>query len=348
MDTKWFVINDDVEQIAKLQAAAKIIKQGGLVAFPTETVYGLGANGLDSEAAAGIYLAKGRPSDNPLILHVANIAMVESLTSSLSDVAYKLMEAFWPGPMTLILPRSEIVPDQITGGLNTVGIRMPNHPIARQLIELSGLPIAAPSANTSGRPSPTTAQAVKADLAGKIDAIIDGGSCCYGVESTIIDCTSPVLTVLRPGAVTMEMLAEVVGDVQLDPALVGKSEVPKAPGMKYRHYAPKAPLILFTGADENLSSGILKEVQKAQVDGKKVGVIVSEETAAVLPDHIEKVVYGKRTDLLAIAAALYSALRHFDDCNIDIIFAEGTEDNGIGLAIMNRLDKACGHRIIRL
>lgn len=331
-----------------LLPAAELLRNGALVAFPTETVYGLGANGLDAVAASGIYAAKGRPSDNPLILHIADLAMLDRLVEPVGEMAERVMKAFWPGPITLILRRKPIVPDLITGGLDTVGIRMPDHEIARALIRLADIPIAAPSANTSGRPSPTSAAAVLADLDGKIDALIDGGDCRFGLESTIVDCTGEVPTVLRPGAITLEMLAQVVGEVKLDPALAGMDSVPKAPGMKYTHYAPKAPMIMLEGEAEKIEAALLDEIAKAQAAGKRVGAIVSEETAAKLPDGVEVSIYGKRGELDRIAANLYRSLRAFDRRAVDVIYAEGTAEQGLGLAVMNRMHKASGYRIISL
>lgn len=348
MDTKLIKINDIEKEEYKLKEAAEILQSGGLVAFPTETVYGLGANGLDAKASAKIYAAKGRPSDNPLILHICNEAMLNSLAQNVSETAQKLIKAFWPGPMTLILERQHIVPDQVTGGLNTVGIRMPNHQIALALIKLANTPLAAPSANTSGRPSPTNADTVLADLSGKVEMIIDGGSCEFGLESTIIDCTEQFPTILRPGAITFEMIEQVVGKVKNDPALTSKDSIPKAPGMKYTHYAPKAPMVMLVGAEEKMKFALLDEIKKAEADGQKIAVIVSEELSADIPSHIEKAVYGKRTDVAQIAANLYVALRKFDHRNVDIIFAEGTTQKGMGAAIMNRLQKACGYRIIKV
>lgn len=346
MKTKYMKVKNSTDP--DLAVAAAILRTGGLVAFPTETVYGLGANGLDAKAAAGIYLAKGRPSDNPLILHIADLKMLDNIVQNISDSAKKLLAAFCPGPLTLILERKAAVPDQITGGLSTVGVRMPHNEIARALIRLAGVPIAAPSANLSGRPSPTTAEAVLADLDGRIDAVIDGGSCLLGLESTIVDCTSKVPTVLRPGAVTLEMLAAVIGEVAIDPALIGEHGKPKAPGMKYTHYAPNAPMIMLEGTAEKMAEGLRKEIVKAIAAGKKVGVIVSAEIAVQLPENVEKVIYGSRTNISEIATRLYTALRAFDHSNVDVIFAEGTAKAGLGLAVMNRLQKASGHRIIRL
>lgn len=343
---KTNVIRMDELDEASLRMAADILKRGGLVAFPTETVYGLGANGLDAEAAAGIYLAKGRPSDNPLILHIADLNMMGCLAKRVNAAAQNIMRAFCPGPITVVLERKAVVPDRITGGLETVGVRMPDHPIARALIRLAGVPIAAPSANASGRPSPTTADMVLADLDGKIDAVIDGGPCRFGLESTIVDCTGSVPTVLRPGAITLEMLAEVVGEVKLDAALADRQIAPKAPGMKYTHYAPSAPMVLLKGGAEEIAGGMRLEIERAQAAGKRVGAIVSCETARRLPEGVVTVEYGAQNDLARIAANLYDALRTFDHHQVDVIFAEGTGDAGLGLAVMNRLYKASGYHVI--
>ena len=254
MQTEIITITDVKAQQADLARAGKVLRSGGLVAFPTETVYGLGANGLDADACARIYEAKGRPSDNPLILHVSDRAMVEMIAAEVTPMAEKLLAAFMPGPITLILRRKAIVPDRITGGLDTVGIRMPEHPVARAMIRAAGVPVAAPSANISGRPSPTTAASVLRDMKGRIPLILDGGPCHFGVESTIVDCTGPVAVILRPGAITREMLTEVLGGCKLDPALVGADTVPRAPGMKYKHYAPKAPLTLLEGEPSKMAA----------------------------------------------------------------------------------------------
>ena len=347
MQTEIVKIEDVEAQAACLAEAGRILREGGLVGFPTETVYGLGANGLDAAAAAGIYAAKGRPSDNPLILHVANRAMMDSIAAEIPEMAEKLITAFWPGPMTLILKRKPIVPDRITGGLDTVGIRMPDNDIARAMIRAAGVPIAAPSANISGRPSPTTAAAVYHDMQGNVPLILDGGACTFGVESTIVDCTGDTAVILRPGAITREMLEELLGEVRLDPALVGEKVVPRAPGMKYTHYAPKAPLTLIEGAPEKMAAAFQRELQKAQAAGHVVGIIVSREVAAavqgLLPQELIRV-YGAQGDLAAIAAELYEALRSFDRKPADMLLAEGTTEQGLGLAVMNRLHKASGFR----
>ena len=334
-----------------LTEAGRLLRSGQLVAFPTETVYGLGANGLDGAACARIYEAKGRPSDNPLILHVADRAMAEMVAAEIPPMAEKLMAAFLPGPMTLILRRQSIVPDRITGGLDTVGVRMPESAAARAMIRVAGVPVAAPSANISGRPSPTTAASVLRDMDGRIPLILDGGPCRFGVESTIVDCTGPVAVILRPGAITREMLTEVLGGVKLDPALVGAGTVPKAPGMKYKHYAPKAPMTLLEGAPAKMAAAFRRQVRQLQKDGHTVGVLASDEVCTALeglvPDALRKS-YGPQGDLPAIAAHIYEALIAFDDTEADALLGEGTTETGLGLAIMNRLHKASGFHTIQI
>ena len=351
MQTKIVVLKDIAVQADEIAMAGNILRSGGLVAFPTETVYGLGANGLDAQASAGIYDAKGRPSDNPLILHIADRAMLDMIAAEVPEMAEKLLAAFCPGPITLIMKRQAVVPLRITGGLDTVGIRMPDNDIARALIRSAGVPIAAPSANISGRPSPTTAQAVYRDMQGRIPLILDGGPCRFGVESTIVDCTGEVAVVLRPGAITLEMLQEVLGQVRLDPALVGADTVPRAPGMKYTHYAPKAPLTLLEGEPDKMAVALRQQLCSLQAAGHIVGVIASQEAVASLVDILPQellCVYGQQGDLRAIAANLYEALRSFDSKPADMLLAEGTSDAGLGLAVMNRLHKASGFRSIHI
>lgn len=341
------IIKIDKSDDSGIIKAAKLIKAGETVAFPTETVYGLGANGLDETASAKIYEAKGRPSDNPLILHIDNIKMLPMITDNAPQMALKIMAAFCPGPITVIVPKKDTVPDKITGGLSTVGVRMPDNDIARKLISLSGTPIAAPSANLSGRPSPTTAKAVYDDLNGRIPLILDGGASDFGVESTIVDCTEDVPVILRPGAVTKEMLEEIFTEVRIDPALAGENKIPKAPGMKYRHYAPKAPLILLKGKKKNMLEAFAEELQKHKKMGQKVGIIASSEVISML-GYDKAYDYGSQNNLYDIAADLYNALRYFDDKDADLLLAEGTTERGIGLAIMNRLRKASGQNIIMI
>lgn len=348
MHTEYWQVDKKHPDSTILAQAAAILAGGGLVAFPTETVYGLGANGLNPHAVRAIYQAKGRPADNPLILHIAELSEVEKLAAEIPPAAKLLMNNFWPGPLTIIFKRSKIVPDIITAGMDTVAIRMPVNNIARQIIRLAGVPIAAPSANISGRPSPTNAQDVKADLMGKVAVIVDGGSCAIGVESTVVDCTGAPPAVLRPGGITVEMLQKVLGEVVLDPALNGAATLkPRAPGMKYRHYAPRAPLKVIETEISELAAVFSREISQAVRQGQKVGALVSSETAAQLPPGIVIEQYGDRSHPEQLAARLFTLLRRFDDENVDIIFAEGIRDTGIGLAVMNRLRKAAGFQIIK-
>lgn len=344
MHTEYFRVDSLQPDIRILSQAADILRRGGLVAFPTETVYGLGANGLDPHAVTGIFAAKGRPADNPLILHIAESREVDKLTCRVPANARVLMETYWPGPLTLVLQRTMAVPDVTTGGLDTVAIRLPDSLVARELIRLAGVPLAAPSANTSGRPSPTTAQDVLADLDGKIDMVIDAGPCDIGVESTVVDCTTPVPTLLRPGGITLEMLMETLGEVEVDPGLGGDA-IPRSPGMKYTHYAPAAPLILLEGEYPAKEDTLLEQIRSAQSEGKRVGAVVSAETS--LPAGVTAAVYGSRHNPEEVAANLYHALRFFDSEPVDVIYAEGIDEAGLGLAVMNRLRKAAGYHIIR-
>lgn len=343
METELIKVNSLADEA--LKRASKFIKNGGLVAFPTETVYGLGGDGLNSQAASRIYQAKGRPSDNPLILHINEQKMLERLVSNITPMAKKIMTAFCPGPITIILPKSDIVPNTVTGGLDTIAVRMPDNDIARELIRLADTPIAAPSANISGRPSPTTAQAVYRDLQGRIDMILDGGACEFGVESTIVDCTGEIPVILRPGAITKEMLEEIFPVVEIDKSIVGENVAPKAPGMKYKHYAPKVDMLLVEGDKEQMATAINKLVKDYELKNQRVGLLVSDEVAVKL-NHECTFNYGSQNDLAKIASEIYEGLRYFDDKVIDIIIAEGTTDKGLGLAIMNRLHKASGFNSI--
>ena len=343
METELIKINSIDDEA--LKRAGQCIKDGGLVAFPTETVYGLGGDGLNEVAAKNIYLAKGRPSDNPLILHINDQKMLSRIVSEVTPKAKKIMTAFCPGPITIILPKSDIVPKAVTGGLDTIAVRMPDNDIARALIKYADTPIAAPSANISGRPSPTTAQAVYKDLQSRIDMVLDGGACQFGVESTIVDCTEDVPIILRPGAITKEMLEEIFPVVKIDKAIVGANVVPKAPGMKYKHYAPKVDMILIEGDNKKMSSSIEEILHKYENEGKKVGLLVSDEVANEL-NHQNTFSYGSQENLAQIASEIYEGLRYFDDKDVDIILAQGTTDKGIGLAIMNRLHKASGFNSI--
>lgn len=347
LHTEYYKVDPVKPDIALLSKAAALLQAGQLVAFPTETVYGLGANGLDEQAVKAIFVAKGRPSDNPLILHIDTVDKLTALAASVPPNAAALVERYWPGPLTIVVKRRPIVPDVVTGGLDTVAVRLPSSVVARELIRLAGVPIAAPSANTSGRPSPTTAQAVLTDIAGKIAAVIDAGSCDIGVESTVVDCTTPVPTLLRPGGITYEMLVEVLGEVEIDPTLAGAQAIPKSPGMKYTHYAPVAPLFLIEAEPTEVNIVLKREIAQALAAGKMVGAIVSSELAGSLPPQVITAVYGQRGDTAVIAANLYEVLRSFDNTAVEVIYAEGIDEQGLGLAVMNRLRKAAGYRIIR-
>ncbi len=348
IQTQYFQVDHQQPDKAVLAQAAYILANGGLVAFPTETVYGLGANGLDAQAVAGIFQAKGRPSDNPLILHIADDSDVLRLVAKVPANAKALMDRYWPGPLTLVMERKPVVPDRVTGGLDTVAVRLPDSVIARELIRLAQVPVAAPSANLSGRPSPTTAQAVMADMTGRIQAIIDGGPCTIGVESTVVDCTTPVPTLLRPGGITLEMLEETLGEIEIDPALGQADLIPRAPGMKYKHYAPSAPMILIDGAEDRIAAALAEKIRQAVREGKKVGAVVSAETALRLPAQALCAVYGPRGDAGQIAGNLYTALLSFDQTPVDVIYAEGISECGLGLAVMNRLRKAAGYQILQV
>ena len=332
------------------EKAGEILRAGGLVAFPTETVYGLGADALDEAASAKIYAAKGRPSDNPLIVHIADMDAVYKLASEVPEAAVKLADKFWPGPLTMILKKSDIVPESITGGLGTVAIRMPSHKVAAELIRSSGVYIAAPSANTSGKPSPTLARHVIKDLSGKIDMIIADDTVDIGVESTIIDLSEDVPTILRPGFITKEMFEEVVGEVRIDPAItdgVKAGVVPKAPGMKYKHYAPKADMVIVDGAQDAVVAKINELTAVRQAEGKKVAVIATEETKEQYDADVILCI-GKRADEDAIAQHLYKILRECDELNVGEIYSECFQTPRIGQAIMNRLLKAAGHTVIHV
>ena len=341
--------NIDSDAGFALEKAGNIIKDGGLVAFPTETVYGLGGDALNPESSKKIYAAKGRPSDNPLIVHVADMESVADIVKEIPEAAKKLSDAFWPGPLTMIMNKSDKVPYETTGGLDTVAIRMPNNKIALELIRQSGGYIAAPSANTSGRPSPTVARYCVEDLSGKIEMIIDGGQVGIGLESTIVDLTSGIPMILRPGYITKEMLSGVLGAVEIDRTIIdgNSKERPKAPGMKYRHYAPKGELTIVEGSQEDVVAYINDRARAARADGKKVGVIGTDATKSLYVADVVKSV-GNRENEATIAHELFKVLREFDDENMDVMFSESFDDSGIGQAIMNRLLKAAGHNVVRI
>lgn len=347
METKVFVARDNYIKDEELKEASAVIRSGGLVAFPTETVYGLGGDATNLEASRKIYAAKGRPSDNPLIVHIADFSQLRNIVAEVPQEAEKLAEAFWPGPLTMILRKNDVIPYETTGGLDTVAIRMPSHPVARAFLQDSGCMIAAPSANTSGRPSPTTAQHVWGDLHGKIEILLDGGPVGIGIESTIVDLSEERPMILRPGFITQEMLSAVLGDVGVDPGLASENskQPPKAPGMRYRHYAPKADLTLVEGTMEEVISKINALTREAQAMGKSVGVLATEENKdRYVADHV--IVIGQRQDEAEIARHLFDVLRQFDDLQVDLIYSESFVAAGVGQAIMNRLLKAAGHKRI--
>lgn len=348
MQTIIAVMHDGVDE-EEIRRAGNILKEGGLVAFPTETVYGLGGNALDAQASAKIYAAKGRPSDNPLIVHIADWDAIYKIVSEIPPEAKKLANAFWPGPLTMILKKSDAVPMATTGGLNTVAIRMPSNEVARALIRAGGGYVAAPSANTSGRPSPTCAAHVAQDLSGKIEMIIDGGSVDIGLESTIVDLTEGKPTILRPGYINQEMLEQVLDEVEMDRGLISPdSNVhPKAPGMKYRHYAPKADLIIVEGEATRVREKINELVRANLAAGKKTGVIGTDESLLYYKEGDVRSI-GSRKEEITIARHLYSILRDFDESDISVIYSESFETPKIGQAIMNRLIKAAGHQIIKV
>lgn len=326
----------------KISAAAKILREGGLVAIPTETVYGLGANGLDPNAVNRIFEAKGRPQDNPLILHVTGAQWLPRYCRDIPPIAYVLARKFWPGPLTMILKRSPVVPDETTAGLDTVAVRCPNHPVTLSIIREAGIPIAAPSANTSGRPSCTTAQDVLEDMDGKIEGVVDGGACTVGVESTILDLTCEPPRLLRPGGLPLEDLERLIGHIDVDKAVTGKleeGEKPKAPGMKYRHYAPKAPVTVVTGSPEASAAEITRRVSPTS------GVICFDEYVHMFPEQ-EVHALGPAADKLTQAQRVFDALRTFDGSAVTEVYAQCPDNRGLGLAIGNRLKKAAGFHII--
>ena len=330
-----------------IRAAAAIIRDGGLVAFPTETVYGLGADGMNGEAAAKIYEAKGRPSDNPMIVHISSKNDLKKLTDHITQDMKTLMDAFWPGPLTMVVPALPSVPRVTTGGLSTVAVRMPNHPVALALIEASGLPIAAPSANASGRPSPTTGMHVLDDLNGRIDAVIMGEPCRIGIESTVVDMTQDPPMILRPGKLTAEDLSRKLGKkVTLDPALLVRPDIhrsgdslmetdtefhPKSPGMKYKHYAPKAEMIIFEGEAEKVRLAIAEAKLERAERGEKVGIILYDDSRPEEAAH-----------------DFFAQLRAFDKSGVDVIFAAALKEDGVGFAVMNRMFKSAGYHTIQV
>ncbi len=336
----------------ELRQAGQIIRDGGLVAFPTETVYGLGGDGLQPEASRKIYAAKGRPSDNPLILHIAELAKLKKIAEHIPQEAEKLASVFWPGPLTMIFHKAACVPPETTGGLDTVAVRMPEHRGALEFLREAGVPVAAPSANTSGRPSPTLASHVAEDLDGRIDMIIDGGEVGIGIESTIVDMTEEVPVILRPGYVTRQMIAEVIGEVRMDPALMsaGANERPKAPGMKYRHYAPKAEMTVFRGSEEAVVQRINQQIKDYLREGsyrpEEIGILAAKESAGRYPVG-QVITAGSRAED-TVGRYIYSALRRFDELPVRIILSESFYDSAKEEAVMNRLLKAAGQHLVEV
>lgn len=337
------------EEDMALRRAGAVLKAGGLVAFPTETVYGLGGDGLNRESARKIYAAKGRPSDNPLIVHICKFEDIYEIAETVPEAAGRLADAFWPGPLTMILQKSGRVPCETTGGLGTVAVRLPSHPIARKLIEYGGRYVAAPSANLSGKPSPTEARYVVEDMDGRVDMIVDGGAVGIGLESTIVDLTAERPQILRPGFVTEEMLTEVLGVVDTDVTIIkpDSGQAPKAPGMKYRHYAPDGELVLVEGEPEKVAAYINEQTAADRAMGYKTGVLATSEMAGKYRADVVRCL-GSRSDEESIARSLFTALREFDDESVGKIYSESFPDRGLGQAIMNRLLKAAGYRVVRV
>ena len=350
MDTKIIYLDEDKIDEAEIELAGKILQNGGLVAFPTETVYGLGADATNIDAVKKIFEAKGRPQDNPLIVHIADFENIKDYVTEVPYIAQKIMEAFWPGPLTVILKKSSKIPSVTSAGLESVGIRMPVNVIARKLIRAARVPIASPSANISGRPSPTEVKRCIEDLMGKVDCIVGGKSCQVGVESTIIDCTVDPPCILRPGAITVDMLKKFDERIYIDKAIMKKPETnfkPKAPGMKYRHYAPKAPVKIIQGDLQKTIAKINEIVQNYVDDKKLVGIMATDETICKYLQG-QVVSLGSRKDLETIAKNLFETLRNFDDMKVDVILSEAFEETGIGIAVMNRLKKSAGFDIINV
>lgn len=347
INTKIVKVDPDNIDYNIIKEASEIINRGGVVVFPTETVYGIGADALNDKAVDKIFKAKGRPQDNPLIVHIANYEELYYLVSDIPENARLLADKFWPGPLTMILNKKDILSDKITAGLKTAAIRLPVNKIALALIKESKKPIAAPSANTSGKPSPTEARHVIEDLMGKVDMIIDGGSTDIGLESTVIDMTCEVPMILRPGGVTKEDIISVLGSCDYDPAIIKSDEkiIPKSPGQKYRHYSPKAKVILYKGSIENIIEKINIDYEKFNSEGLKVGIMSTVQTNIYYKEKT-KISVGDRTKLLSISSNLFRVLRDFDHMGVDLILAEAFDEEGLGKAIMNRLGKASSQTII--
>jgi len=350
MKTLLLKVNPGKPDPEKIQLAASIIQRGGLVAFPTETVYGLGADALNHEAVLALFEAKKRPLDNPPIVHVADPSEVTRLVVEVPKKAELLMEKFWPGPLTLIFKHSNLVPKETVASLDTIAIRMPKHKVALELIRQSRCPIAAPSANLAGKPSPTTAQHVYEDLNGRIDAILDGGSTNIGVESTVVDLSVDPPMLLRPGGTPFEALKKVLGDLRLHPFVEAEQELPlqqiRSPGMKHKHYAPKAEVILVEGNVPDVIAKVKQLAESYRLKGEKVGILATDETQTAYRAEVVKSL-GSRFDLVTVAQSLFRLLREVDAGGVDVIIAEGVSSDGLGLAVMNRLRKASGYHIVK-
>ncbi len=348
--SKYLDLRKNIDNL-KIEEAANIIKKGGIVVFPTETVYGIGANGLDENAVKKIYIAKGRKQDNPLILHIANKQMLKNIVQDITPIEEKLMNAFWPGPFTLILNRKPCVPDVVTGGLNTVGVRMPSGEIACKLIEACNLPLAAPSANISGKPSGTKVEDIFEELKDKVDCILDGGKSQVGLESTVVKVIDGIPTILRPGKITPEQINKVAGNVKIDKHILEQTEIKEnekvlSPGMKYKHYAPNAKCILVYSQDNKKMVEKIKEIAEKQT---KVTIISCKENIPKYQGVTNSIInIGSKNDLNEISENIFSALREVDKIMPDLVIIEGVEQNGIGLAIMNRLIRACGQNYIEV
>ncbi|MBP3217749.1 MAG: threonylcarbamoyl-AMP synthase [Lachnospiraceae bacterium] len=349
MKTEYIELNENQIDSGVIRRAGEILRGGGLVAFPTETVYGLGGDALNPESSRKIYAAKGRPQDNPLIVHICRMEDLAPITEEIPAAGYALAKAFWPGPLTMIFHKSILVPTETTGGLSTVAVRFPSNKIAAELIRAAGGYIAAPSANASGRPSPTLGRHCLEDLDGKVEMILDGGPVGIGLESTIIDLTSEVPTILRPGYVTQEMLEKVLGTVEVDRTILGEETnlPPKAPGMKYRHYAPRGELVIVEGRQEKVIQYINHACEDYAARGFKTGVICTDETAQQYRADLVRSA-GSRDDEESIARCLFRILREFDEEEAQFMFSESFDRAGIGQAVMNRLMKAAGHRVVQV
>jgi len=341
-ETKYWNMHGHVDH-ASLQEAAELLQQEEVVAFPTETVYGLGADATSEKAVQKIFAAKGRPADNPLIVHMAKKEQIHEVVQHIPEVAHKLIDRFLPGPLTLILKSNGRCAQNVTAGLSTVAVRIPDHPVASSILDECGLPLAAPSANLSGKPSPTRAEHVYNDLNGRIAGIIDGGPTGVGVESTVLDCSGEKPVILRPGGVTKQDLEEVIGEVDVDPALSNQGSKPKSPGMKYTHYAPDAPMWLIEGDLEFFQS----QIEQLKQSGKQVGAIVSNEHASELEGAVVHTC-GSKKNLREVAVQLYHALRSFDQEDVDVILCESFPEEGVGQAVMNRLKKAATQKISQI